>query len=74
VAEKAGIELAPPLKKQFDFYAKATSLIPIPDVAMTTAASTVLYDELRGMLLGAVSVADAMKHIDEALAKHDGYK
>jgi ABC-type glycerol-3-phosphate transport system substrate-binding protein len=74
VAEKAGIKLAPPLQKQFGFYAKATSLIPIPDVAMTTASSTVLYDELRGMLLGAVSVQDAMKHIDEALAKNDGYK
>jgi hypothetical protein len=73
VGEDSSVELHPLLQKKQDLYLNATSLVPIPDVAMSTAASAVLYDELQGMLLHQVTVEEAMAHIDEALAIHDEY-
>jgi hypothetical protein len=64
--------MPPLLQKKLDLYAEST-LVPIPDVAMSSAAAQVLYEEILGMLLGQVSVTDACGHIDDALAQYDQY-
>ncbi len=63
----AGIEIPPMLQKQMDLFDEASALVPIPDVAMPQAAAEVLRQEFAGVILGRVSVEDAMANIQRSV-------
>ena len=67
--EKSGVEMAGPTAKKFDLYENATSLIPIPDVAIPTQATATMYEEFQGALLGHVSVEDALTEIADSIER-----
>ena len=67
--EASGIEIAGPTAKYYELYENATSLIPIPDVAIPTQATATMYEEFQGMLLGHVSVEDALQEIADSIER-----
>ena len=67
--EASGVEIAGPTAKYYDLYEEATSLLPIPDVAIPTQATATMYEEFQGMLLGHVSVEDALNEIADAIER-----
>lgn len=67
--EASGVEIAGPTAKKYDYYENATSLIPIPDVAIPTQATATMYEEFQGMLLGHVSVEDALSEIADSIER-----
>lgn len=69
VVEAADVELHPLVEKKLTLYKDATALVPIPDVAMPVESSAVLYEEVMGVLLGMVSVEDALENIEESVQR-----
>lgn len=64
----ASIQGAKPLlKRSLELYDQTTAFIPIADVAMDPASSTVLYDEIQGMLLGKRTVNEALETVQQAV-------
>ena len=67
--EASGVEIAGPTAKYYELYENATALLPIPDVAIPTQATATMYEEFQGMLLGHVSVEDALNEIADAIER-----
>jgi ABC-type glycerol-3-phosphate transport system substrate-binding protein len=62
-----GTQVHPLLRRLLDLYDDATNLVPVCDITIKSEVTYVMYDELIGILMGQVSVEDAMMHLDEAL-------
>ena len=67
--EASGVEIAGPTAKYYELYENATALLPIPDVAIPTQATATMYEEFQGMLLGHVSVEDALNEIADSIER-----
>ncbi len=67
--EASGVEIAGHTAKYYELYGNATALLPIPDVAIPTQATATMYEEFQGMLLGHVSVEDALNEIADAIER-----
>jgi len=68
-AELSEVPLDKLSKKKYKLFNNATSLIPIPDVAIPTQATAVMYEEFQGALMDQVSTKEALTNIADAIER-----